>query len=292
MKKFIILFLMLVTILMTGCSNVPKTLTIGMVPYNNPTEIINKFEKIKGYLEKEMGVKIEVSVAPDYIGLIEAMKEKKVDIGYYGPFSYVAGEKELNLDPLVVSYRKGAGTSYYSLIITKMDSGIKTIDDLKGKKYAFVDPGSTSGYIIPFAMFKSRDITVEKNFSYIQYAGSHDSVALSVLNGKVDAGSMDDIVLNHMIEAGKLKKNDLNVIWKSEPIPGSPYVARADLSSELKDKFKAAMIAIDKKAPNALLSYDKNVEKFVACDSSFYNDIRNTAEILGQDYIINKFLKK
>lgn len=290
-RILLVLVIFYFVVLLAGCSSAHQSIVIGIVPYNNPTEVVDKFKPIKDYLQKEMGVAVEVVVSKDYLGLISAVKKKKVDIGLFGPFSYISGESEVKLEPLVVQYRKGTGTNYCSMIIARRDSGIKAIEDLRGKKFTFVDPGSTSGYVIPYALFKSRNINIQEYFKSIKFSGTHDSVCRDVINGSVDAGAMDDIVFNHMLSSGKLIKEDIIIIWKSESIPGSPYVARADVDKKVKDRFKEAMLAIHEKAPDALKSYNQNAEKYVECDRGTYNSIRNTASILGKDFIIDNFLK-
>lgn len=294
MRKCVLPLCLLIffALIITGCYYSRHKIVIGMVPYNNPADVIKDFNPIKEYIENETGIDIEVVVTGDYLGLIEFMKAKKVDIGWYGPFSYVAGDSVVKLEPLVVQYRKGSGIGYFSQIIVRSDSGIRNINDLRGKRFAFVETGSTSGFVIPSALFKSRDIDIQQYFTTIKYSGTHDSVAIDVINKNVDAGAMDDIVLNSMVDTGKLKREDVKVIWKSDVIPGSPYVARSDLDKTLKDKFKAAMLSIHEKAPQALKTHDQRVEKFVECDSSTYNSIRNTAKILGEEFIKEKFLKK
>lgn len=292
MKKIILFFLVsgFIILILAGCAHKPKKVTIGIVPSSNPAEMIKNFQPMKGYLEKEMGVTIAVVIPKDYYGLIRAMKEKKVDIGLYGPFSYVMAERELKLEPMVIKYKKGMGTSYHSLIIARKNSGIKTIEDLKGKRVAFVDPGSTSGFVFPFALFSSRNIDIKQYFALSKFSGSHDNVVLDVLNGKVDAGAADDLVFNKMMEAGQFNKDDLVVVWKSEPIPASPFVARGDLDRGVKEKFKLAMLSVHQKDPQAMKSYDKKLEKYVQCDNSFYNQIRNITAILGDKFVADNFL--
>ena len=104
-------------------------------------------------------------VTEDYVSLIKGMKNETIDIGYYGAFSYIAAESEMELNPLVVESRKEIGIYYNSLIITHKDSGISSIEELKGKRFAFVDSGSTSGFVLPYALFKSRNIDYGEFFS-------------------------------------------------------------------------------------------------------------------------------
>ena len=161
---------LLFIVFLVGCQKEPEKLTIGLIPVRDQEEMKAAFEPIRLYLEETIGMKIEVTVADDYASLVEGMKNNKVDIGWYGAFSYIAAESEMDLVPLVVESRKETGPYYQSLIIASKDSGIHSVEELVGKRFAFVDSGSTSGFILPYALFKSRDINIEQNFSdiYIQ----------------------------------------------------------------------------------------------------------------------------
>jgi len=288
----IMLFAICIFISIAGCSNSAGKITIGFVPSNNPENMLSNFKPISAYLEKEMKVTIDVIIPDDYKGLIDGMKQKKIDIGWYGAFSYITAEKEIDLEPLVIQYRKGFGTSYHSLIITNRKSGINKVEHLKGKRFAFVDPESTSGFIIPSALFMSRNIEIQKYFSEIIYSGTHNDVVLDVLSGNADAGAIEDLTYYKMISDGKFIEDDLPIIWKSDDIPGSPFVCRADIDEHLKEKFKSTMLNISKKDPEAVKKFDSRIEKYVEFDDSLYNGIRNIATILGDDFVTQKFMSK
>lgn len=221
------------------------------------------------------------------------MQDKKVDIGWYGPFSYVIADRQLDLEPMVVKcYKDDIGTSYRSIIISHKDSKITTLDDLRNKKYAFVDPGSTSGFVIPSALFKSRNINTVEYFKETIFSGNHDTVIKDVLNKKVDAGSIADVTLQKLSNDIKVKLDDLRIIWRSDEIPNSPFIARADLDKDIKDKFKESMLSIHKKDTQALEIYNSKIEKYVEVEYKDYNSIRNITMILGDDFVMKNFLKK
>ncbi|MCG8484190.1 MAG: phosphonate ABC transporter substrate-binding protein [Clostridia bacterium] len=292
-KKQIILYLIMICLIlfMISCTTKTTDLTIGLIPSNDPAKLLEKFKPIEAYLEKEINIEVNVVVPTDYLGLINSMKKKTVDIGWYGPFSYVIAERELDLEPMVVESYKGVGTSYYSLIIARKDSKIRTIDDLKGKTYAFVDPGSTSGFVIPSALFISRNIDTEKYFKETIFSGNHDAVVMDVLNGKADAGSISDVTFQKLTDEGTVLIDDLIIIWKSDEIPNSPFIARADLDKDIKDKFKTAMLSIHENNMDAVKVFDLGIDKYVEFEYNDYNNIRNIAKILGDDFVMKNFLK-
>jgi phosphonate transport system substrate-binding protein len=279
------------SLIVTSCIGSQEKLTIGLIPVRDAGELEEDFEPIRVYLEEQLGMPISVTVTENYVSLIEGMKNETIDIGWYGAFSYLAAESEIELNPLVLETRKDLGAYYHSLIITHKDSGIRSIEGLQGKRFAFVESGSTSGFVLPYALFKSRDIDYEQFFSRIHYAGSHEQVPVDILTNQADAGAISDITFNKLISDGKIKKDDFFIVWKSENIPGSPFVARGGLDKDVQENFTDAMLSIHKDLPEGLNAFDPSIEKYMKVESKHYNTVRNIATILGKDYMYEYFLK-
>jgi len=279
-------------LLFTACAPGPMRLVIGMVPSTTPASIVSSFAPVAMYLERELKVRIVVSVAKSYQDLVSKMGRGDVDIGFYGPFSYILAEKSQRLVPLVVRERKDLGISYKSVIISRSDSAFRAVEDLRGRSMAFVDPASTSGFLVPDSLFISRQLDIEKFFSSYHFSGSHDKVVEEVLDRRADAGAVSRSILNSLIASGKVRSEDLRTLWMSESIPGSPIVARADMAPRLRDGFKKAMLAVDQADPSALAAYDPATLRFVAAEPEMYDGIRNIVTILGtkfsQQYLFGK----
>lgn len=260
-----------------------KVLRVGAIPAEDAQKTREAYKPLMAYLEKKTGMKTELFVATDYSGVIEAMRAGKLDIAMYGPFSYILAADKANAEAFVVENRKGTGTSYKSIIVARPDSGINSLQDLKGHSFAFVDPASTSGNLIPRSIFKKNGIDPDKDFKSTVYAGGHDAVELAVKNGKVDAGADDDITSNNMRQQGLITDKDVKVIFESDPIPGSPWAWRKDLPDDLKAKLKDAFVNVAKEDPAALGAYGGQVVGYEPTTDASYNIIRETAKILNLD---------
>ena len=287
----IIIITLCLSYVLISCKGSPEKLTIGLIPISDADEMVEDFEPIRLYLEEKLGMPVEVIVTEDYVSLIEGMKNETIDIGYYGAFSYIAAESEMKLNPLVVESRKETGIYYNSLIITHKDSGISSIEELKGKRFAFVDSGSTSGFVLPYALFKSRNIDYEEFFSGYYNAGSHVQVPVDIQHHKADAGAISSVQFNKMIKDGKIKKDDFVILWKSEDIPEVLYVARSGLDKDVQTNFNEAMLNVHNEIPDSLNTYDNSIERYIEVESKTYNSIRNIATILGKEYMYENFLK-
>ncbi|MCL6560141.1 MAG: phosphonate ABC transporter substrate-binding protein [Firmicutes bacterium] len=298
-KFFILLATLAVSMLLvTGCgggkenerSNPPadkqnaemKVLKMGLIPAEDQEEMMKRFGSTIAYLEKKLGIKVEPFMATDYSGVIEAMRSKKIDVAFFGPFSYVLAADVANAEAFAVGVRSNGKSTYQSIIVAHKDSGIKTLNDLRGKDFVFVDPASTSGNLFPRVMLKKAGIDPEKDFKSVTYAGGHDAVELAIKNRKVPAGADNDITYEKMVKEGLISPEENIIIAKSDPIPGSPIAWRKDLPEDLKQKIKQAFLNMHNEDPQALSGYGEIIRYDEARDSD-YNIIRETAKILNLD---------
>ena len=203
----------------------PKQITIGLNPSENSESLEANGQFFVDYLKKETGLTAKTFVASDYTALIEAMRGGRVDFAFLPPFSLVAAEKIADAKLLLKAVRHGKQV-FYAGIIVRADKPFKTIEDLKGKSIAWVDPASTSGFIIPKASLKAKKkIDADSYFAKQTFAGSHDAVVLAVLNGAVDAGAtwVNDAEGKDGAWHLYLKKPDerekIRMVFASEPIP-------------------------------------------------------------------------
>jgi phosphonate transport system substrate-binding protein len=287
------LSLLLAVFLLGGCSTSKqnasqpaqelKVLKVGAIPAEDAQKTREAYKALVSYLEKKTGLKVELFVATDYSGVVEAMRSGKLDIAFFGPFSYVLAADKANAEAFAVENRKGTGTSYKSIIVANPEAGINSLEDLKGHTFAFVDPASASGNLIPRSVLKAKGINPEQEFKSVIYAGGHDAAELAVKNHKVDAGADDDITYNNMKEKGLLSDKDVKIIWTSDPIPGSPWAWRKDLPADLKTKIKTAFLTMAAEDTSALSTTGGGVEGYDESNDANYNVIRETAKILNLD---------
>lgn len=257
-----------------------KELTVGLIPSEDSRAMIAQSKPMMDKLSQALGMPVKPFVAADYNGVIEALRSKRLDVAYLGPFSYVLGASVAEIEAFAVAETKKAGrTSYQSYIITHKDSGIKSVADLKGKNFAFVDPSSTSGHLFPKAGLIKAGFNPDKEFGRVIFSGSHDSSAIAVQNKKIDAAAVADRILEAAFNKGIAKREDIVVVWKSDPIPESPTVWRKDLSPELKKRIQAAFMEV-KDIP---WSDQGTLNGFHPTNDAAYNVIRDTAKALNLD---------
>ncbi|MGD9124817.1 MAG: phosphonate ABC transporter substrate-binding protein [Desulfarculaceae bacterium] len=221
----------------------PKTLKIGLIPTEGGADILKRFKPLIEHLEKTLGVKVEGFSASDYAGIITAMSHKHIDFAYFGPKSYTDAADKAGAQAVALELNKKRQPGYTGIIITKKDSGVKSMEQAKGKTFAFTDPNSTSGFLVPNILF-ARDLKVkpEKYFKKVSFSGSHGASILAVKNGSVEVAATNNIDLDRMIEKGQASIDDFNIIWRSDLIPGAPMCVRKDLPESLKAAFAGALL--------------------------------------------------
>lgn len=169
-----------------------KPIVIALVPSGDVPTITKAGTGIADCLSKITGLTYTIEVGTNFAASIEAMGAGKAPFGFLNTFSAVLAKEKYGVTPLLVSLRnyKGKPENFYQgQFIAGKDTGIKTIADLKGKSFCFVDPNSTSGYIIPRIVLAANGINPDKDLSSTTNSGSHDNVAIAVYNGDCDAGS-------------------------------------------------------------------------------------------------------
>ncbi len=253
----------------------PEKITFGVIPVAGSTLMKEIFGPLTDYLNKTLGIKVEMKLAGDYTGIITGMEHKHIDVAYFGPKSYVEAAKRANAEVSVVEVDAESGLpGYYGTIITKKGSGLKTLEDLKGKTWAFTSSQSTSGTLVPTVMFSKKGIDPKNYFSKVVYSGGHEASILTVKAGRIDAASTNNLDFNRGL--GKhWERDQFNVIWTSKLIPGNPVAARADLPTSLKMAIKGAFLSYnDPKGLERL-----KIKGFVKGDDSVYDSVRELIKL-------------
>ena len=257
----------------------PKELKFGLIPTESSDNITERFGNLAQYLEQKLEIPVKLQVATDYAGVITAMQFKHVDLAYFGPKSYVEAADRANAEALVMEVAEDGSKGYKGVIITKKESAIKSMDDAKGKVWAFTDPNSTSGTLVPTVFFvKTMKIDPEQYFSKVIYSGSHEASILAVKGGKVDIASTNDLDLARGNGKSWQTDKDFQILWTSELIPGSPMACRKDLPDSLKSALKEAFLSYDDQEGLKMLK----LQGYTATDDATYNPIREQIEVKKQ----------
>ena len=225
------------------------------------------------HIEKATGQKIEIIPVSSYAALVLAMRSKKIDFAYMGPKGFVDAMQRAGADALAMEVNEQGQPGYHSIIVTnqKAPKNLKEVKDFKNKSFAYVDLNSTSGGLIPTMYFDTLGIKPKKFFSNVLYTGSHEAAVMSIRNNKVDLAVTNDLDMEELIKNGRLKRDELRVIWTSKLIPGSLYASSGHLKEAMKNKIKNALISFAHKKTLNMMA----ISTLIKAKNSDYNVIKD-----------------
>lgn len=258
-----------------------QELKFGYTPFLGEAEMRAEFQPLMDYLSEQVGQKVVLYIAKNYGDLRTQMESGAVDVGSFSPAAYVDATEGGKIKIIAQSII-GGSAFYTGVVIARKASGIATLTDLKGKRFAFVDPKSASGYVYPRAMLVEKGVNPDAFFASTAFAGTHDKVIRAVLAGEADAGAIFEDALR--IEKGKGQPTELlTILARTDPIPHDAITVRADLEPELATKIQKALIAMTENASGraVIAKSTKKLSGHAASDDANFDVVRRTAKIAG-----------
>ena len=240
------------------------------------------YRPLAEYLGKSLGREVKLFTVDTWEGLAKSLASGETDLALMGPWGYVLAHHTADAQVIATILYDGK-PEYFAITVTNPKSGINTIEDLKGKTFAFGDKGSTSGYLIPFYNFQKLGIDPETYFSKVIYT-KHQAIELQVTRGELDAGADYNRNRNAMIEQGLIKAEDSKIIWQSDPLPNDAFGVSAQLYQD-----KAFVAKLQKALENIGAELAKNpgllpahYTGFQKSDNTFYKPIRDAGLATGK----------
>ncbi|MEM8630404.1 MAG: phosphonate ABC transporter substrate-binding protein [Pseudomonadota bacterium] len=234
-----------------------QVIKFGILSGENEKDRIARYTPFEEYLEEELGVEVEIFTAGNYDGVIQAIAADQIEFAFFGSSSYAAAYTATDgkVEPLLSRLQNDGSTGYYSIIVTRCDSGLNDLASLEGKVLAFADPDSTSGYAVPYFNL-AKEVDPTTYFSAIPFSGSHESGVAGVVQGTFDAAATwmtneTNGVIARMVAKNMIDEGEACPIWQSPEITSGPFTARGNLPQGLKDDMKQAVIEIVTKDPEA-----------------------------------------
>jgi len=262
-------------------SEAQTTLKVSAIPDEAPTELQRKFAPLGTYLEANIGMPVEFIPVTDYAATVEGLAAKKLDMVWYGGFTFVQARIRTNgtAMPLV---QRAEDEKFQSVFITQPNSGINSLADVKGKTFTFGSPSSTSGHLMPRWFLLQQGLDPDKDFRRVAFSGAHDATALQVAGGKVDAGAMNISVWHKMLEEKKLDPSQIKVFYTTPPYYDYNWTVRGDLDPALVQKLKDAFLGLDPTQPAHKEILDlQRASKFIPTTPENYKSIEQAARSAG-----------
>ena len=257
-----------------------ETLRVSAIPDESPTELQRKFAPLGAYLEKATGAKVSFVPVSDYAATVEGLAAKKLDLVWYGGFTFVQARRRTGTAIPLVQREEDA--QFHSKFIVSADSKAQKLADLKGSNFAFGSVSSTSGHLMPRYFLLQNGIDPDKDFAKVAYSGAHDVTAKWVESGKVQAGVLNESVLEKLFEEKKIDKSKVRVLWTTPPYFDYNWTVRGDLDPNLVAKLKSAFLELDYSNPAHKTILDlQRTKRFIPTSPANYVSIEEAAKSAG-----------
>ncbi|MFZ6045591.1 putative selenate ABC transporter substrate-binding protein [Pseudomonas sp. CR3202] len=260
-------------------SQAAEVLKVSAIPDEAPTELLRKFKPLGAYLEKELGMKVEFVPVADYAAVVESLAADRLDMAWLGGFTFVQTRlKTGNAIPLVQREQDEKFTSKF----ISADPAVKSLQDLKGKTFAFGSVSSTSGSLMPRYFMQKDGIVPEQFFSRVAYSGAHDATVAWVQAGKVDGGVLNASVWQKLVDAGKVDTSKVKVFATTPTYYDYNWTVRGTLDPALAEKIKRAFLALDPANPEHKAILDlQAASRFIPTKPENYAGIEEAARSAG-----------
>ena len=257
-------------------------LRIVFIAYQNPNQMLENVQPVVDYLEEALKVDVKHFVATDYAGVVEALRNETADAGFMGPLQYIMAHHHAGAYPIVGEVY-GDSPTYFSRIFVRKDSGFRTLEDLRGKTMAFVDPISSSGYMYPLDTFKSAGLISKKEdadkfFKKVYFAGGDEQAIRAVFNHFVDAAGIGQYAYSLLRPE---ERDEIIHIADSKPLPSHCVVVRKGLSRERAEALQQSLLALNGGPRRDLLRNLYNVDGYVPVTHETYAEVERLAREYG-----------
>ena len=258
-------------------------LHLVLTPSQKPTDLLATGDEFAKALTKLSGIPVRVTVASDYAAVIEALRNRTADLAFVHPVGYVLASREAKAMIVVRNLWHGK-SSFTSRIYVRRESGLKTLEDLRGKTMAFIDPASSSGYTYPMVLLIQRGLVKDRDpktfFREVLFAGAHDAGLRALLNGHVDALASFDMAREQYLK-DPAERERIIYIAETPEIPEAGIAARAGLDPATFAKVREALLQIRAPAYGDLLRRLYEIDGFAPADDRDYDPVRAAVELLG-----------
>ncbi len=263
---------------------IQKTLVIGLIPEQNIFRQMERYEPLAKYLQAKTGYKINLVVLPRYGNIIDNFISKSMDGAFFGSFTYALAHTKLGVEVIARPETLEGVSTYYGMIFVRKDSGIRTVADMKGKRFASVDKATTAGYLLPMNYFHKNGISnVHAYLKEIYYTGTHEDAIYDVLNRKADIGAAKNTIFEKVAKADSRLLDHLVILERSPDVPENGLALRRDVGDEVKRRLKEALLGMQSNPEGQKILNDFGAAKFIPTAEADYEPVYRYAKEIHLD---------
>ncbi|HEU4384795.1 MAG TPA: putative selenate ABC transporter substrate-binding protein [Anaeromyxobacteraceae bacterium] len=255
-------------------------LKVSAIPDEAPTELQRKFKPLGEYLGRALDMEVRFVPVTDYAATVEGLAGGNLDLVWYGGFTFVQARRRTGSAVPLVQREEDA--VFHSKFIAAAGSGIRSLQDLKGKTFAFGSVSSTSGHLMPRYYLLKAGMDPDKDLSRYAFSGAHDATAKWVESGKVDAGALNESVWQKLVDEKRVDPSKVQVFYTTPAYYDYNWTVRGDLDPKVAQRIKAAFLALDPANPDHKAILDlQRARRFIETRPENYKMIEEAARSAG-----------
>ncbi len=251
-----------------------KPLLIGLIPEQNIFKQVERYEPLADYLSKKCGIPIKLKILTRYGNIVSNFVSLGMDGAFFGSFTYTLAHIKLGVEVLARPEGLDGTSTYHGLIFVRKDSGIRTIREMKGKRFVFVDKATTAGYLLPLAYFRKHGIADYKAYLKETYfTGTHEDTVYDVLNKEADIGAAKNTIYTRISKADSRITNELVILEKSPDVPENGLAVRKGLGDSLRNRLKEALLNMHNDPTGRNILRDFGARRFIETRDDDYKPV-------------------
>jgi phosphonate transport system substrate-binding protein len=260
------------------------SLVIGLIPERNIFKQLDRYEPLADYLSRKIGADVKLKVLTRYGNIIDNFSSAGLDGAFFGSFTYTLAHAKLGVEPVARPETAEGVSTYYGLIFVRRDSGIRSIQDMKGKRFVFVDRATTAGYLLPLAFFKAHRIEDYKTFFKETYfSGTHEDAIYDVLNKKADIGAAKNTIFARLAAVDSRVKDELVILARSPGVPENGLAVKKDLDPAIRNKLQEALLNMQNDIQGMNVLKNLGARRFIETTDSDYANVYKYVKQIGLD---------
>jgi phosphonate transport system substrate-binding protein len=255
---------------------------IGLIPEENIFNQMQRHKPLADYLSTKIRTKVRFTVLSRYGDVMDRFMSRKMDGAFFGVFTSVLAMEMIDAEPIARPVNLEGSSYVQSYIFVRKDSGIRDSKDMKGKRIAFVDRATATGYLYALAYLRENGINDPKAyFRDISFTGSHGSTIYTVLDGRADIGTVKSKIFQVLVAKDPSINDELAIIAKSREFPENTLFLRKDLPQNVRSQIKAALLGMDRDPAGAEVLKTLGAQRFIETKKGDFQPFYEVAQKAG-----------
>ena len=254
-----------------------RPLRVAVAAILSPQSTSAGYDPLVAYLTDRLGQPVQLVQRATYAEINELVRTRQVDLAFICTGAYIQGQRDFGMELLAIPEVNGKIT-YQSYIIVAGDDAFRQLDDLRAHVFAFTDPMSLSGYLVPLRHLRSEGESPDTFFGRTLFTYSHENSIRAVVDGWADGAAVDSLVYEAMVAQELLRPEKARVIWRSDPYGLPPVVVHPGLDSRTRDQFRSVLLQMDQDAEGREALRLMGIDRLVPADDRLYDSARVVLE--------------